>query len=207
MTLTLDPDIRDWVVLPLFVIMVTTGLLRYTVGILFTNEKVKIPYITQRGQYMLKQTTRLTRTSAMHYMTTQKYTIRKQHIISLLRAEAQWCEDEKVRMEERSKNIKSDGTDGDTGDSSSGNNSSGGSTAASDPLTDMMNNPMKMMGGNMFFMVQNMVRFILFRFSDPMDFKTSPETQIDSQSCNVNLTIYFCFFSYKGDDARYTTFF
>lgn len=143
MTVLLDPDIRDWVVLPLFVIMVITGLLRQSVGMLFSNAKVKIPYVCQRGQYMLQQTTRLVRTSAGHYMTTHQYNVRKEHTIQLLQQQLEWCENEKVKQQEEAEND----------DGSSSNNN-----AASDPMADMMANPMKMMGGNMFFMVQNMVR-------------------------------------------------
>ena len=95
MTLLLDPDIRDWVVLPLFVIMVAAGLLRQYVGRWMQSAKVKTPLIASRSQNMLKQTTRIRSYGASHYMTTTwKWHLRRQHVVQQLRAEAEWCEEE-----------------------------------------------------------------------------------------------------------------
>jgi hypothetical protein len=128
MTLLLDPDIRDWVVLPLFVIMVAAGLLRHYVGILLQGPKAKTLPVPQRTQNLLRQTTKI-RSGAAHYMVTWKWYVRKQHYVDMLRKEAEWCEQ-----------IKQDEDD-----------------EAEDPMSAMMNNPMGMMKGNMVFMVQNMV--------------------------------------------------
>jgi hypothetical protein len=131
MTLLLDPDIRDWVVLPLFVIMVAAGLLRQSVGQLLQSAKQKIPPTAQRAENVLKQTTKI-RSGAAHYMTTWKWSGRKQHYRQLLLDEADWCDQQ--HEQEQSKEKDSD-----------------------DPMNMMMNNPLSMMKGNMAFMVQNMV--------------------------------------------------
>lgn len=147
MTLLLDPNIRDWVVLPLFIIMVITGLLRQSIQILFINSKTPIPYIYQRITNKLKQVSKLTRTYAGHTILTNRYIIRKQYIIKLLNNEIDWCEKENERIQNKTNNNNTGGDDSITTKAA----------AAADPMADMMANPMKMMGGNMFFMVQNMV--------------------------------------------------
>lgn len=129
MTLLLDPDIRDWVVLPLFVIMVAAGLLRQSVGQLLQSPKQKTPAVAQRAQNTLQQAMRI-RSGAAHYMTTWKWHIRKQHAAAILQEEAEWCE----AQAEQEAQDESD-----------------------DPMAAMMNNPLSMMKGNMAFMVQNMV--------------------------------------------------
>ena len=130
MTLLLDPDIRDWVVLPLFVIMVAAGLLRQSVGQLLQSPKQKTPVLAQRAQNVLQQCSRI-RSGAAHYMTTSKWHVRKQHAVKVLQEEATWCEEQAAAAEENGE--------------------------AEDPMGAMMNNPLSMMKGNMAFMVQNMV--------------------------------------------------
>jgi hypothetical protein len=135
MTLLLDPDIRDWVVLPLFVIMVAAGLLRHYVGQLLQGERQRVPAIPQRAQSVLQHARRIRTGPAAHYVVTWKWHAKRQHYIGLLREEADWCEAENEKR-------RGEG---------------GGADDSSDPLADMMN-PMGMMKGNMAFMVQNMVR-------------------------------------------------
>jgi hypothetical protein len=133
-TLLLDPDIRDWVVLPLFVIMVAAGLLRHSVSVLLQGSPVKAQAISARSSSLLRQTMKL-QTGAAHYMTTWRWQCRKEHAIQTLRQEADWAEAEQTKKSE-----SGDATDN-----------------ADDPMSAMMNNPMSMMKGNMVFMVQNMV--------------------------------------------------
>lgn len=130
MTLLLDPDIRDWVVLPLFVIIVCAGLLRHSVSILLQGAKQKLPVHVQRTQNTLRQTTKI-RSGACHYITTYKFYLRKQHYQQYLKDQAEFLVKEKEE--------KGAGGDDD------------------DPMAALMNNPMGMLGGNMAFMVQNMV--------------------------------------------------
>lgn len=137
MTLLLDPNIRDWVVLPLLGIMIVTGLLRQSISILFMNSKTKIPVVSQRGQYLCKQISKW-KYVGYHYMSYSQFSIHYHMIISHLEQEIQSIEQEKKRKEEE-------------GDQDAA------AASSSDPMADMMANPMKMMGGNMFFMVQNMV--------------------------------------------------
>lgn len=129
MTILLDPDIRDWVVLPLFVIMVITGLLRTTIMQLLQSPKQKIPLTFQRADNCLKHCLKI-RSGSAHYVSTWMWHMRKQHYQQLLLQEAEWCEKQHA---ERS------------------------SESDDDPMNMMMNNPLSMMKGNMAFMVQNMV--------------------------------------------------
>ena len=136
MTLLLDPDIRDWVVLPLFVVMVITGLLRHAVGQWMQGAKKKTPLVFMRTQNTLKQTMRI-RSFSHHYISTFAWHARRQHVIQYLQEQAEWVEDYDAKMKE--------GADGE------------GGADDDDPMAAMMNNPMSMMQGNMVFMVQNMV--------------------------------------------------
>ena len=92
-TLLLDPDIRDWVVMPLFVIMIVAGLLRHYVGVLLQGEKKPLPVMAQRGQNLLSQTNKI-RSSSSHYLTTWQWHVRKQHYAKMLREQADWMEDQ-----------------------------------------------------------------------------------------------------------------
>jgi hypothetical protein len=132
MALLLDPAIRDWVVLPLFVIMIVTGLLRHYVSLLLQGDRTKLGKIPQRTQNKLRQVTKL-RSGAAHYMSTWKFHARKQHYAKLLQEEAIWTQTEHELMQQQ--------TGGEDDD---------------DPMAALMN-PMGMMKGNMVFMVQNMV--------------------------------------------------
>ena len=130
MTLLLDPSIRDFVVLPLFLIMVSAGLLRFNVMQLLASDKQNTPVIASRCQSLLRQVMQV-RMGAAHYMTTWKWHVCKQHAIQQLQTEAEWAEQQ-----------QQDGADG----------------AGDDPMAAMMNNPLSKMKGNMAFMIQNMVR-------------------------------------------------
>lgn len=127
--LLLDPDIRDWVVLPLFVIMVAAGLLRYYVGVLLAPSKIAAPRIAARAQALLRQTTKI-RSSSAHYLSTWQWHVRKKHYAEMLVKEADWCE--------------------------SAGEQEAADSSNDDPLSAMMN-PMAMMKGSMAPMIQNMV--------------------------------------------------
>jgi ER membrane protein complex subunit 3 len=125
-TLLLDPDIRDWVVLPLFVMIVLAGLLRQIVARYMQGAKQPIPVVAVRANGVAKQC-RALRTAAAHSISTASWMAHKDAAIELLREEAEWLES----------------------DENSGN--------TEDPMEKMMANPVGMLGGNMVFMVQNMV--------------------------------------------------
>lgn len=127
MTILLDPQIRDWVVLPLFVIMVTAGLLRHTVGQLLQADQVSTPLTVARAHSTLNQARRI-RSGAAHFLSTFQWYVRKQHYAEGLKETADWCE----HFEDDSK--KNSNND-------------------DDPMAAMMN-PMGMLKGNMAFMVQ-----------------------------------------------------
>jgi ER membrane protein complex subunit 3 len=133
MTLVLDPDIRDWVVLPLFVIIVVTGLLRQEVSryLQAQAKKVPIPPHVQRIQSRLQFASQVRNAKVMTnvMISPAQWTQYKQAMLQELREEIQLLEQEKEK---------------DTGPSS-------------DPMEMMLSNPLGMMGGNMIFMVQNMV--------------------------------------------------
>jgi ER membrane protein complex subunit 3 len=148
MTLVLDPDIRDWVVLPLFVIIVVTGLLRHEVSLYINaqTKKVPQPLHVSRVQSMLQYCSYLRNVKAMsHFVTSSTQWNQKKHgMIQLLQKEIQYLQAEEVKQKE-------DEARGEAG----GANAS--SSSSNDPMEMMMKNPLGMLGGNMIFMVQNMV--------------------------------------------------
>ena len=133
MTLVLDPDIRDWVVLPLFVIIVITGLLRHEVSryLQAQTKKVPLPSQAQRIQSKLQFASQLRNPKVMSnvMISSAQWTHYKQATLQKLRDEILFLEQEKEKD----------------------------SAIASDPMEMIMSNPLGMMGGNMIFMVQNMV--------------------------------------------------
>lgn len=135
MTLLLDPDIRDWVVLPLFVIIVVAGLLRQEVSLYLQGAKTPVPAIFQRATTLLQQCSKVRSAATANALTSTQWQVRKQHAIEMLRAEAAWLEAEHEKQKEEA--------------------ADGG--LSNDPLDAMMKNPLSMLGGNMVFMVQNMV--------------------------------------------------
>ena len=149
MTLVLDPDIRDWVVLPLFVIIIVTGLIRQSVSNYMnvtTQQRVPVPLHVRRVQSLLASSSylRAQYKSLIHnhvITSSQQFQQNVKYRIALLRNETthlQGLKDQTAAAADR-----------------------GDATAAAppvDPMMDMMmKNPMSMMGNNMIFMVQNMV--------------------------------------------------
>ena len=147
-TLLLDSDIRDWVVLPLFVIMVSAGLLRHSVGVMLKADPEKTSFIQQRAQATGRHTSKL-KSGASHYISSWQWNVRRLHYAKLLQETADWCESDEAQTAAKPKKLvkNEDGTivEADEGDD-----------AADDPMSQMMN-PLSMMKGNMVFMVQNMV--------------------------------------------------
>jgi len=128
MALLLDPDIRDWVVVPLFLIIVIAMLLRSTVMQYLQGAKQPIPIAAVRAHNLLKQATRIRGSAAQQYL--HNGPARQQAAVELLNQTADALEHEEKE---------------------------GGGASGADPMEQMMQNPMGMLGGNMVFMVQNMV--------------------------------------------------
>ena len=129
----LDSDIRDWVVLPLFIIMVSAGLLRVHMGNVLKPAPKKTTKVTQRTGSTIRATSTL-KTGAIHYLSTAKLESRKLAYPDLFKDQAEWCENHLDEQEQ----AKKDSPDAD----------------------DDMPNPfaaMDGMKGGMVFMVQNMV--------------------------------------------------
>mmetsp|Transcript_10203 Transcript_10203/g.21492 ORF Transcript_10203/g.21492 Transcript_10203/m.21492 type:complete len:333 (-) Transcript_10203:171-1169(-) len=134
--LLLDSRIRDWVVLPLLVIMISAGLLRTYIGQLLRAKSRKVPLVEKRGKSDLQRASRL-RTGGGGYITAAKWEARRRYHSD---KDGGFLREEAVRVEEEKE--RGDG-DGDGG---------------SDPMDAL--NPMAAMEGmkgNMVFMVQNMV--------------------------------------------------
>ncbi|CAJ1931993.1 unnamed protein product [Cylindrotheca closterium] len=131
----LDSDIRDWVVLPLFVIMVAAGLLRFHMGNVLKPDPKQGTKVTQRIQSSVRAVAIL-KGGAVHFLSTSKLESRKLAYPKLLRAQAIWCEN---HLDEQDAAGEKNGGENDDGD---------------------MPNPfssMEGMMGNMAFMVQNMI--------------------------------------------------
>ena len=148
--LLLDSDIRDWVVLPLFVIMVAAGLLRVQVGNLLKSDPKNMPKLQQRSQSTLRFINSL-KSGSVNYISTSKTEARYAAWPELLHDQADWCEnyvEEQQKLKEQQR-LQLEQAGGDP--------SKLAEAAADD---DDMPNPMAMMEGmkgNMAFMVQNMV--------------------------------------------------
>lgn len=126
-TILLDSDIRDWVVLPLLIIMIAAGLLRHQLGILLKGKAKPLPRVEQRSKSDLARIQRLKMASA-NFVSTQTWQSRREYYSDFLREEATWATKEKEE------------------------NPSGGGIDPMNPMS-MMDGMM----GNMAFMVQNMV--------------------------------------------------
>ncbi|KAL3898721.1 MAG: hypothetical protein SGARI_006612, partial [Bacillariaceae sp.] len=138
----LDSDIRDWVVLPLFVIMVSAGLLRVHMGNLLKPAPKDTTKVTQRAGASIRATSSL-KTGAFHFLSSSKLEARKLAYPELLKEQVVWCENYLDEEEEAKKANEDD---------------------------DDMPNPLAAMDGmkgNMVFMVQNMAMMqgIQFFFS------------------------------------------
>jgi hypothetical protein len=128
----LDSNIRDWVVLPLFVIMVAAGLLRFHMGNILKPDPKNSTKVTQRTQAAV-QSTSILKGGAIHFLSSSKLEARKTSYPKLLRDQAVWCE---THLDEKEEAAEQAGDD------------------------DNMPNPFAMMEGmkgSMAFMVQNMV--------------------------------------------------
>lgn len=138
----LDSDIRDWVVLPLFVIMVSAGLLRVHMGNLLKPAPKNTTKVTQRAGSSIRATSSL-KTGSIHFLSSAKLETRKLAYPELLKEQVEWCENYLDEEEEAKKANEDD---------------------------DDMPNPLAAMDGmkgNMVFMVQNMAMMqgIQFFFS------------------------------------------
>ena len=131
----LDPNIRDWVVLPLFVIMVAAGLLRFHMGNVLKPAPKPISKVVQRTQTTLRTTSAL-KSGATHFLSTSKLEARRLAYPELLKEQVEWC-DNHLDEKEAAAAAASDG---------------GGSGDMPNPFAAMEG-----MQGNMVFMVQNMV--------------------------------------------------
>ena len=129
----LDAQIRDWVVIPLFVIMVCAGLLRFHVGNLLKPSPKNQSLIVQRTQSLAKFTSAL-KTGSTHFLSTSRIQARFVAYPELLRDQAEWIQDY-AEQKEKEESEKS-------------------------PDDVEMPNPLAAMDGmkgNMAFMIQNMV--------------------------------------------------
>lgn len=93
-TLLLDSDIRDWVVLPLLVIMVCAGLLRHYSGILLKANPKPMPKVESRGKNLLSCAMRI-RTGNANFISQSKWEARRKFYSDreegYLRKEAEWA--------------------------------------------------------------------------------------------------------------------
>lgn len=183
----LDSDIRDWVVLPLFIIMVAAGLLRVHMGNLLKPDPKNQEKIAQRTQASVRATSTL-KTGAIHFLSTSKLESRKIAYPELLKDQAEWCE---TYLEEKEKEKEENPMDDDTD--------------MPNPLAAMDG-----MKGGMVAMVQNMVMmqgiqfffsgFILLKvpFSLTMGFKQMFQRGMDGltnldTSYVSSISLYFLF--------------
>jgi hypothetical protein len=170
--LVLDSDIRDWVVLPLLVIMISAGLLRHFLGTVLKGAPKKLPRIEQRTKMLLRKSTML-RSGSSNFLSKRKWEARRTYMSDkedgYLREEADWAIEEKDQAPP---------------------------DAAADPM-----NPMAMMDGmkgQMVFMVQNMVMmngishffkgFILLKVPFPLTrgFKLMFQRGLDLQTLDTS---------------------
>ena len=161
MTLVLDPDIRDWVVLPLFVIIIVTGLIRQSVSNYMnvtTQTRVPIPLYVQRVQSILTSSTYVRfqyKSMIMNRIITssQQFQQYKNYRMTLLQNEMIYIQTLKDN------NATAAGTDTFSATTTTTTTPpQSPAAAAADPMMDMMmKNPMSLMGNNMIFMVQNMI--------------------------------------------------
>ena len=105
----LDSDIRDWVVLPLFVIMVSAGLLRVYVSMMLKPNPKNQEKIMQRGQSTVFATSTL-KSGAIHFLSSSKLESRKLAYPEILKDQAGWCE---TYLEEREKRKEENPADDD----------------------------------------------------------------------------------------------
>jgi ER membrane protein complex subunit 3 len=181
MTLVLDPDIRDWVVLPLFLVIVVTGMIRQSVSVymnITTQTRVPIPIHIKRVQSLLQSSS---------YLRLQSKALVTNHIITSSQQFQQYVTYRIALLRNETQHVQAlkDKASVANSDPMNPNGTTATPALAGDPMMDMMmKNPMSLMGGNMIFMVQNMVMmqgiqhffsgFILLQvpFSLTMGFRT-----------------------------------
>jgi hypothetical protein len=130
--LLLDSNIRDWVVLPLLVIMIAAGLLRHHVSVWLRTTSKPIPYHDVQARNLLQRVARLHSVSNISKV---KWEARRRYYSTgLLRDEMARLEEEKKQQEELAKNDSAKMED-------------------FNPMSTMMD----AVKGNAVFMVQNMV--------------------------------------------------
>mmetsp|Transcript_18866 Transcript_18866/g.21617 ORF Transcript_18866/g.21617 Transcript_18866/m.21617 type:complete len:301 (+) Transcript_18866:117-1019(+) len=134
-TLLLDSDIRDWVVLPLFVIMISTGLLRHFVSQLLKGDPKPLTKIESRAKNAMSRAVRL-RTGSGNYISQNRWEARRRYFSD---KESGHLREESERAARELEKLNEEGV----------------APGGIDPM-----NPMSMMDGmkgSMVFMVQNMV--------------------------------------------------
>lgn len=129
----LDSDIRDWVVLPLFIIMVSAGLLRVHMGKVLKPAPKNNTKVTQRTQSAIRATSAL-KSAAIHFLSSERLEPRKVAYPEILKDQAEWCENYLDDEDQAKANAADDNDD------------------MPNPLAAMDG-----MKGGMVFMVQNMV--------------------------------------------------
>jgi len=143
--LLLDSAIRDWVVLPLLVIMVTAGFLRHSLSILFLPAKLKkIPFMEYRIRNALARACTL-RMGGAGFLSRSKWEGRRMYWVDkekgYLKEELEWMDEEKeVREAEKA-------------DNAANNNNNDESDDAANPMKAMFDG----LKGQYAFMAQNMI--------------------------------------------------
>jgi hypothetical protein len=136
--LLLDSNIRDWVVLPLLVIMIAAGLLRQYIGVMLKTKRTVIHKHDVQGRGQLQRASRL-RSGSGAYLTYAKWEARRRYFIEFLPTEITRMETEKEAEEK----AKEEANEAEGVDAMAGFN----------PMGAMVDG----VKGNMVFMVQNMV--------------------------------------------------
>lgn len=139
----LDSSIRDWVVLPLLILMIEAGLLRHYLSLVLNSPKGKnIPKIEHRVKNACMRASKL-RSGAASFLSRSKWEGRRMYWtdedVGYLKEEIQWVEEENERNE------YGDDENGETKKDTNNND-------LPDPMAMM--GPMK---GQAVFMIQNMV--------------------------------------------------
>lgn len=93
-TILLDSAIRDWVVLPLLVIMIAAGLLRQQLGVVLKGSPKPVPRVEQRAKGALQRCSRI-RSGSANFISTQHWESRRAYYSQkCLREEIDWAEEE-----------------------------------------------------------------------------------------------------------------
>lgn len=102
-TLLLDSDIRDWVVLPLLVIMISAGLLRHFVGLLLKPDPKPLTKIESRAKNDMTRAVRL-RSGNANFISQERWESRRRYFADkesgYLREESEWATKETEKQKE-----------------------------------------------------------------------------------------------------------